>query len=166
MESGHDQRRKRKALNKEEALALMQKYCVYQDRCHQEVRYRLLEHQIYGDDLEDIITDLITEDFLNDERFAIAYASGKSKIKKWGKIKISQELKKRNISPYCIKRALSQIDSEAYFDNLIQIIRQRWDGTSTDYHTRNRLTAYAARKGYEYELIKEAINHLQTLDNE
>jgi regulatory protein len=72
-------------VSKEDALKKLQRYCAYQDRCHQEARRKLLDLGIYGDDLEEIISELISDNFLNEERFARSFARGKFRIKGWGK---------------------------------------------------------------------------------
>ena len=91
----------KKYISPEDALAKLQRYCAYQDRCHQEVRTKLIDLGVFGDTLEEIITDLIKDNFLNEERFARSYARGKFRMRKWGRIKIRQELKLRKISDYC-----------------------------------------------------------------
>lgn len=153
--------KKRKRLSKEEALAQLQKYCAYQDRCHSEVRTRLLEYQVYGDDLEEIISELIAEDFLNEERFARSYARGKFRIKKWGRVKIKQELKLRQISGYCIRKAMTEIEDDEYLQTLETIIeRKRVSLPKLDHYAlRKKLVDYALRRGYEYEIVSEIINN-------
>ena len=101
-----------KWVSKEEALAKIQRYCAYQVRCHQEVRTRLLDMGVYADWLEEIIVQLIEENFLNEERFARSFARGKFRIKQWGRNRIRQELKKRNISAYCIRMAMEEIEEQ------------------------------------------------------
>ena len=91
---------KKKYLSKEDALKKLQRYCAYQDRCHQEVRSKLLDLGIYGHDLEEVIVALIEDNFLNEERFARSFTRGKLRIKHWGRNKILQELKKKNI--FCL----------------------------------------------------------------
>ena len=91
------QRNKRTQLCKEDALYHMQKICAIQERSHSEIRTRLIQHGVYGDELEQVIAELIADNFLDEERFAKAYVSGKFKIKRWGKIKIRSELKFRKI---------------------------------------------------------------------
>ena len=95
-------------------LNKLRHYCAYQERCHEEVRTKLLSLKVYGDGLEEIINQLISEDFLNEERFAKAYAGGKFRMKKWGRGKIIQGLKARKISDYCIKQGMSEIPEEDY----------------------------------------------------
>ncbi len=155
-----EERKKRTKLSKEDALSLMQKFCTNQDRCQSEIRTRLIEHSVYGDLLEQIIAKLITDDFINEERYAKAYVSGKFRIKKWGKIKIVNELRFRKISTYSINKALKQIDYDEYLQTLDGLLekksrtlkkKEKWD-------RRKKLTAYAIQKGYEYEVIKEVLS--------
>ena len=113
---------KRTRLSKEEAITVMQKFCAYQERSQQEVRSRLIEHQVYGHAVEEIIAELITQDFINEERFAQAYTRGKFRIKKWGKHKILAMLKFHKISPYSIKKAFLEIANDEYFDTLKSIL--------------------------------------------
>ncbi|MEM9547744.1 MAG: regulatory protein RecX [Bacteroidota bacterium] len=154
-----EKRKKRTKLSKEDALSVMQKYCVYQDRCQSEVRTRLIEHCIYGDDLEEIIADLISDDFINEERFAKSYVSGKFKMKKWGRLKIVKELKFRKISAYSIKKGLQQIEESDYLETLKSLLGKKANTiTKGDKWARKKkLIAYATQKGYEYEVIKEAM---------
>src|SRR6187549_2075381 len=99
----------RRFLTPAQSLQVMRKYCAYQERCHQEVRTRLLEYGVRGNDLENVMIKLIEEDFLNEERFAIAFARGKFRMNDWGMKKIEMELKMRGVSAYCIRKALDQI---------------------------------------------------------
>ncbi|MEE9438390.1 MAG: regulatory protein RecX [Saprospiraceae bacterium] len=153
-------KQKRRELDKEAALYLMQRYCVYQDRCQSEVRYRLIEHKVYGDDLENIIADLILDDFLNEERFARSYARGKFRIKSWGKIKIINQLKFKGISAYCLKKAMTEIEDEEYFNTLKQLLIKKAELVKSKniYEKRKKLKNFALQKGYEYFLINEILN--------
>lgn len=137
----------------------MRKYCAYQDRCHSEVRTRLLEHQVYGQDLEEIIATLITEKFLDEERFARSYARGKFNIKKWGRIKIRQQLKFKKVSEYCIKKGMQEIDEVLYFETLQHVIQKKKRSLSVKgYPLRQKLFSYAMQRGYESQLINEVLN--------
>ena len=156
------ERKKRNPLTPDAALEQLRSYCAYQDRCHQEVRTRLLEYQVYGDDLEQIIAELIEERFLDEERFAKSFARGKFRIKKWGKMKIVRELKSKQISPYCIKKGMAEIDPEEYYTTLLDLIEKKHATLrETDYYKqRQKLTEHAMRKGFEYELIAEAVREV------
>lgn len=156
-----EERKKRAKLSKEDALSLMQKYCAYQDRCQSEIRTRLIEHSVYGDALEQIIAELILDDFINEERFAKAYVRGKFRIKKWGKMKIIKELKYRRISAYSINKGLKEIDYDDYLATLNTLLEKKHRVlTSKDkWDHRKKLTAYATQKGYEYEVIKEVMSN-------
>ena len=96
-------------LTKEEALQKLKHFCAYQERCHNEVKDKLYRLGVWKKDQDEIISTLIEEGYLNEERFAIAFAGGKWRIKHWGRLKISKELHHRQVSEYCITKALKQI---------------------------------------------------------
>lgn len=145
--------------SREEAVLNIQKYCAFQERCHQEVRTKLLEHGIYGDVLEEIISDLISNNFLDEERFAKTFARGKFRMKHWGRNKIRNELKMRKISTYSINEAMKEIDDEVYMTTLKHLLdkKERTTSFKNQYDRLKKLTYYAMVKGYEYELISELI---------
>ena len=128
-------------------------------RCHKEVRYKLIEHAIYGDLFEEIISDLISNNFLNEERFARTFARGKFRMKQWGRNKIKQELKLRDVSVYSIKAAMTEIDGDEYISVLSHLIakKERTTTFKNQFDKKKKLTDYALSKGYEYELIAEII---------
>ena len=101
-----------------EAKGKLEAYCAYQERCQWEVRKKLSEKGIRGEQAEELISGLITEGFLNEERFARAFSRGKFRMKNWGKHRIIHELKLRDISPRCIQDGLTEIDPEEYADTL------------------------------------------------
>ena len=108
-----------------QVLEKLKHYCAYQERAHSEVYSKLWDFQLDEEERTNIIATLIGENYLNEERFAIAYAGGKFRMKKWGKVKIKIELKKRNISAYCIKKAMQEIDEEGYMEGLYKVIEKK-----------------------------------------
>ncbi|NTW31098.1 MAG: RecX family transcriptional regulator, partial [Bacteroidetes bacterium] len=98
-----------KVYTKSEALKKAANYCAYQERCQQDIRNKLYQWGLHSQEVEDLIATLIGENFINEERFSKAFSSGKFHILKWGKIKIKNELKQRNISEYCIRKGLEEI---------------------------------------------------------
>lgn len=154
--------KKKKYISAEEALARLQRYCAYQDRCHQEVRNKLIELGIYGDALENIIAELISENFLNELRFAQSYARGKFYHKKWGRIRIRMELKKRRISAYCLKKAMAEINDTDYREMMEKLLLKK-DKTlreTNPYKRNKKLAAFLVQKGYETHLTWELIKQL------
>jgi regulatory protein len=138
-------------------LKKLQYYCAYQERCHEEVRTKLLSYKVYGQELEEVIAQLVQDDFLNEERFAKAYARGKFRIKQWGRNRIRRELKFRKISDYCIQKGMAEIDEEEYvqtLDQLLQTARQE-AGKKTPAQRYKFIMERLLRKGYESNLIKE-----------
>ena len=101
-------------------------YCAYQERCHSEVKEKLSGYGLHRPDVEQLMSRLIEENYLNEERFAIAYASGHARIKKWGKVKITHGLRQKGVSAFCIKKALNEIDMDEYFAILQKLAAQKW----------------------------------------
>jgi len=151
-----------KWISRQDALKKLQRYCAYQDRCHQEVRHKLLDLGLYGADVEDVITDLITENFLNEERFARSYARGKFRMKQWGRVRIRRELKQRNISDYCIRKAMEEIAAADYEEVLSEVLQKRLPKIreTQPYQIRKKLVDYALSRGYEIGLAWEQARRL------
>jgi len=134
-------------------------YCAYQERCQQEVRDKLYYWGLHREDVENVIALLITDGFINEERFSKAFAGGKFRMKKWGKVKIKKELKRKNISDYCIRKGLGEINNREYIKSLKDIIDKkiRKIGGKNKLKKLNRVASFAISKGYESELIWEII---------
>lgn len=96
------------------ALEKMKKYCAFQDRCIQEVRLKLASEGFKGEQAEFVIAELISEGFINEERFARSFARGKFRINQWGRVKIEAGLKAKGISATCIRLGMSEIRDEEY----------------------------------------------------
>jgi regulatory protein len=154
-----EEEKRKKKFSPNEAFLKAQRWCAYQERCQQEMRDKLYDWGLYTDAVENIIADLISDNFLNEERFAKAYAGGKFRIKKWGKTKIKLELKKRKISDYCIKKGMQEITEEEYIRTLKQIITKKLkEIKGGKIQMRNYKAAqYALSRGYESELIWDII---------
>ena len=143
----------------DEATINIQRYCAYQERCHSEVRSKLLDHGIYGDLLEEIISDLISNNFLDEERFARTFVRGKFRIKNWGRNKILSDLKLKKVSPYCIKLGLEEIDEDEYFQTLLKLLTKKDNMTKfvNGFDRLKKLSDFALQKGYEYSIIKDVL---------
>lgn len=139
----------------QEALLKLSKYCTYQDRCHQEVENKLKEMKMIPAARDEIISQLIKYDFLNEQRFALNYARGKFNQKHWGRIRIRQELKRRNITAKLIDKALDRISEKAYREKLKTIARKKFDEQNQDksLKAKARLKNYLLYKGYESQLV-------------
>jgi regulatory protein len=138
------------------------RYCNYQERCHQDVRNKLYELGAKTTEVEELIAELISADLLNEERFARNFARGKFRMKKWGRKKILQELKRHKISEYCIRKAMLEIDSEEYDQTSKRLVEKKWKelGGEKEYIKRAKLFRYMLQKGYENDIISDQINFL------
>lgn len=146
----------------EEIKRKLERYCVYQDRCHKEIEKKLKEFTLIEEAKNQILLHLLEHDFLNEERFSKSFARGKFNIKKWGKLRIVRELKLRDISAYNIKTALKEIDQEVYLKTVFEIAQKRNDLLREEdfYKRKKKLSDFLIRKGYEYDLISETINEV------
>lgn len=152
---------KKKYHSYDEALSKLQAYCAYQERCHKEVRQKLRDLGIWGDDVDQIVTELITDNFLNELRYAKAFAGGKFRVKKWGKKRIIQALKFNYVSAYSIKKAIqSELPDEEYDATLRQVLEKKDKllRESNPYKRRQKLAKYAQDKGFESALIWSILN--------
>ena len=146
----------------EEAKQKIFRYCAYQERCHSEVRNKLYEYGLYRSDIDNIISGLITEGFLNEERFAKAFAGGKFRIKHWGKIKIQIELESRGLTKNCIAIGLKEIDAEDYLKTLKELITKKRSQLEEEntFILRDKIAQYVIHKGYEPELVWSTIKSI------
>jgi len=142
------------------ALIKMQGWCAYQERAQQEARDKLYELGMWPEAVENIISKLIEDNFLNEERFAMQFARGKFNLKKWGRIKIRMELKQRRISDYCLKKAMQQIDETEYIKTLKKLmdVKRKLLKEKNHIKLKYKLMSYALSKGYEKDLIFDVLN--------
>ncbi len=134
-----------------QALSQIKTYCAYQERCHSEVSEKLFSLGISANERDQIISQLITEDYLNEERFAIQFAGGKFRMKHWGKKKIELELKARKVSDYCIKKALRTIDNKEYeqtFYKLAEKKRLSLKSEKNIFTKKRKIRDYLIAKGF------------------
>jgi len=145
----------KKQLTVEQALQKLKHYCAYQERCHSEVKEKLYSLGVWKKDHDGIISTLIEENYLNEERFAMAYAGGKWRVKRWGRVRIKYELKQKQVSEYCIKKALKQIDEEEYLQVLNEMAEAKYSSLKSDqYLVRKKKTIdYLVNRGFEMSLV-------------
>ena len=145
-----------------EALEKLRHYCAYQERCHKEVKDKLRGMQMIPEAIEQIIGTLVSENYLNETRFAQQFAHGKFTIKHWGKLRITRELKARSVSNYDIQKALLTIDSDLYLQKIVAISIKKWqqlEGTKPQMR-KQKLYQYLAYRGWETELIYNQLDQL------
>ena len=159
----------KKYLTKEQALQKAKHYCGYQERCHSEVKEKLYSLGLYKQQVEECLSQLIEENYLNEERFAQQFAGGKFRMKQWGRVKIKYELKQKQVSEYCIKKGLKEIDEEDYLKVLKKLALEKWAAVKTEKNVFAKLRKtqdYLMQKGYEHELIRQTLQTLQSGNSE
>ncbi len=150
-----------KKLTPEQAIQKLKHYCAYQDRSHAEVKEKLYSFGLWKPDVEKALSQLIEEDYLNEERFAKAFAGGKFRMKQWGRVKIKYELKQKQVSEYCIKKGLEEIDEADYQKTLQKLLEEKTATLRSEKNhlvKKKKLMDHLLQKGYEYNLIMELLN--------
>lgn len=145
-------------LSKDKVWQKITHYCAYQERSHQEVKEKLYSLGLYKNEVEQYLSQLIEENYINEERFAKQFAGGKFRIKQWGRNKIEYTLLQKKISAYCINKALQAIDELEYNKNLQYLFEKKWKSLSTEnsiFLRKQKTIQYLVQKGYEYELIEK-----------
>ena len=144
----------------EEALQKAKQYCAYQERCHSEVKEKLYSFGMNKKEVDELLSELISENYLNEERFAILYAGGKFRIKQCGKVKIKYSLKQKQVSEYCIKKALAAIDERDYTKTLEKLFEQKLKTLKAEkniFVKKRKLQDHLMQKGFETALINKLI---------
>jgi len=149
----------KKKYTPEIAFQKIAKWCAYQERSQQETRNKLYEYGLYSKDVELLISRLITDNFLNEERFAIAFAGGKFRQLGWGRIKIKAALKQKKVSEYCMKKGLCSIAEGDYQKKLLKVIekRQKEEKEKNKVKRNYKLAHYAMSRGYEPDLVWDCL---------
>tara|TARA_B110000971_G_C19780580_1_gene395103 strand:- start:86 stop:562 length:477 start_codon:yes stop_codon:yes gene_type:complete len=153
---------KKKSFTVDEIKRKLENYCVYQDRCHKEVEQKMWDYHLIPEAKEMILLSLMKDNFLNEERFAKSFARGKFRIKNWGKQRIVNALKFKDISTFTIKTALKEIDEVAYIETIYRIAENRNEviKETNIYKRKKKLIDFLMRKGFESDLIYKTVNEV------
>ena len=155
-----------KNIGTEKALQKIKHFCSYQERSHQDVKEKLYSFGLYKNEVEQLLSQMIEENYLNEERYAIAFAGGKFRVRQWGKVKIKYELKQRRISEYCIKKGLASIDDHDYEKTLQKLLEAKKATLKSEkniFVKKQKIQAYLMQKGYEPALISDHLKKMQTV---
>ncbi len=157
-----DQQKPKKIYDRKSAKLKAADYCAYQERSQQQVRDKLYDYGLHHDEVEEVLTELITEGFINEERFARAFIGGKFRMKKWGKRKIIQHLRPHKISDYCIRKGMEEIDPDAYWEALRYHAKKKLSRLSeqSPYIIKGKLSQYLFGKGFESDLVRDVVDEL------
>jgi len=142
-----------------EAIQKIEHFCSYQERCHEDIAIKLRSMKMSPDEIDTILVHLITENFLNEERFACSFARGKHRIKHWGKIRITNELRYKKITQTLIHKALQEITPEEYLNTFHNLAERQWDSIqeTNTLKKQKKWCDYLLRKGFESNLVYDKL---------
>lgn len=157
-----------KNITKEQAFQKIKQYCAYQERSHSEAKEKLYSFGLHKTDVEPILSKLIEENYLNEERFAILFAGGHFRTKKWGRVKINAALQQKKVSSYNIRKGLKEIEEADYRKCLLQLATTKWKSLKNEQWLSRmaKTTNYLLQKGYEANLIQHAISEIRSKEKE
>ena len=141
----------------------LRQYCAYQERCHAEVKEKLYSFGLHRNEVDESIAQLIEENYLNEERFAIHFAGGKFRMKQWGRVKIKYALKQKQISEYCIRKAMKEINEDDYVATLQKLSAEKWRTLRSEknkFIKMRKTRDFLLQKGYETDLVNQAVKAL------
>ena len=146
-----------------EAIHKIENFCAYQERCHEEVVSKLWSMKMDPEEIDQIIVHLIEHNFLNEARFACSFARGKHRIKHWGKIRITNELKLRKIGQNLINLALKEITPDEYIATFEDLAERNWKSIpeTNAFKERKKFCDYMLRRGFESNLIYDKVRELE-----
>jgi regulatory protein len=147
-------------------LEKMKHYCSYQERCHKEVLDKMFALKIDPEWRDEILLDLMREDFINEERYARSMVRGKFKINSWGKVKIRQNLKIHGITEKLIAMALEEIDESEYFDKIAVLLKKKYAmlANESEPSRSHKAIQHLMQKGYEHHMITQVLGDLNLKD--
>ena len=153
---------KRKSYTLAQAQKKLEYYCVYQERCHKEVIAKLKTLGMIPSVIDKIISELIKANYLNETRFTQSFVRGKFRIKKWGKNRILQELKVRDISSFNIKLGMKEISDDNYQKTFYELFekRRREVKQLTKTEQKKKIFSYMSYRGWENSKVYEALRDL------
>ena len=154
----------KKALTAEQALQKLRHFCAYQERSHQEALQKLRQLHCAQKVQDSVMASLIQDDYLNEERFAIAFAGGKWRAKQWGRYRIRYELKQKGVGDYCIQKALQQIEDEEYLSVLSGLAMSKYDSMSGESSMirQKKTSDYLIARGFEPALVRAVLNNCRS----
>lgn len=153
---------KKKVYSFLEAKSKIEAWCAYQDRCHSEVYNKLRSYGLDDEDTNALISHLIEYNFLNEQRFADSYVSGRFRIKKWGKNKIVAHLKQKQVPQACITSALKQIEEEEYLETASYLAERKWkEKKGAPFEIKVKVQRFLASRGFEFDLIYKILENIE-----
>ena len=153
----------RKNIGIDKSREKIRQFCSYQERSHQEVKEKLYSFGLYKEDVESLLSEMIEENYLNEERYAIAFAGGKFRIKKWGRVKIRYELKQKRISEYCTRLGLASIDEDEYLKTLHSLFEQKRASVKSEkniFVKKQKIRSFLMQRGFEPQLISGLLQNM------
>lgn len=146
----------------DEAREKIRRYCAYQERSQKQVYEKLRSYGLVPNVADELFLELLQDDFVNEERFALAFARGKVNIKQWGRRKVEMELRKHGVSKPCIAIAFKNIDQDLYHANIEKLAIKKYASLKGERKNarKQKTIAYLMNKGYYFDELKSIVDRI------
>ena len=147
----------RRKITPEKALQKLKHYCGYSERSRSDVKQKLYSLGLNKKEAEELISRLVNEEYLDEERFALRFASGKCRIRCWGKLKIRFELRQKGIGEVLINKALRSLDDQEYETIFRRQADKKWRSLQSEkniFVKKNKWQQFLLQRGFEQSIIK------------
>ena len=148
----------------EDSKSKIENWCAYRDRSVDETKQKLYSYGLNSTQVDKLILELTDDKFLNDERFAESFVTGKFRIKSWGKQKIYAHLSQKRIDKKLITSALATLDYDEYLATAQRLVEKKWkllERESDQWKRKQKVIQYVAGRGFEFDAINEAFSNAQ-----
>lgn len=143
------------------ALQKAASFCAYQERTVKETRQRLYDWELTEGEIAWVLEELKAQNYLNEERFAKAFAGGKFRVKRWGRLKIKQEMKLKGVPNDLIQKGLTEIDGDDYEAVLRDLLKKKAKGLKGEsVAVKQKLVRFALSRGFESDIVWELLKTL------
>jgi regulatory protein len=153
----------RQKLTPLQAKEKIKAWCAYSERCQSEVREKLFGYGLNTCETDEILSYLIEENYVDEERYAKQYAGGHFRMKQWGRVKIKYALKAKGISDYCIKKGLREIDEDDYTKVLSKLMVQKWQSVKGNPPAVRwaKTRQFLLQRGFETDLVLAELKKME-----
>jgi regulatory protein len=147
-----------------QAWEVMKHWCAWSERCHYDCAQKLRQHGLNAAETDTLLARLVEENYLNEERYAVQFAGGHFRLKKWGRRKIEMALRQKQVSDYCIRKAMAQLEDEPYQQNLQKLAATKWKAAAAKTPAQRwfAVKRHLLQKGYTPREVLQTLQSLQS----
>ena len=158
-----------KQKTEQDAYLTLAALCAQAEHCQYEMLEKMRRWELDDEAQARVMQRLVSERYVDDERYARAFVKDKVRYNKWGRRKVEQALWQKHIDEDIRQQVLDEIDDEEYISVLRPLLKQKRRSTkaANDYQLNQKLMRFALGRGFTFDIIRQCINldDLEDLEN-